>query len=78
MTKLSSFATGLAVVSARLHGIESRTELGAIAVEVERINDGVRNGAQGRLRSTDHPQDFAVELLAQADTPYGGCRRCAV
>lgn len=51
----------------RLHEIESRSSVEQIASEVLRLNDAVRAAAAGRLHYSDHPQDFAAALLANAD-----------
>ena len=50
-----------------LHGIVSRSDLKQISAEVLRLNEAVRRGAAGRIQSGDHPQDFAMLLLAEAD-----------
>lgn len=50
-----------------LHGIVSRSDIRQIAAEVLRLNEAVRRGAAGRMQSGDHPQDFAMMLLAEAD-----------
>ncbi len=50
-----------------LHGIVSRSDIKQIAAEVLRLNEAVRRGAAGRVQSGDHPQDFAMMLLAEAD-----------
>jgi hypothetical protein len=50
-----------------LHGIVSRSDIKQIAAEVLRLNEAVRRGAAGRIQSGDHPQDFAMMLLAEAD-----------
>ena len=57
----------LAATAMRLHGIASRSDEAKIAAEVLRLNDAVRAGSAGRLRSGDHPQEFAALLLAAAD-----------
>ena len=50
-----------------LHGIVSRSDIKQISAEVLRLNEAVRRGAAGRIQSGDHPQDFAMLLLAEAD-----------
>jgi len=50
-----------------LHGIVSRSDIKQISAEVLRLNEAVRRGAAGRIQSGDHPQDFAMLLLAVAD-----------
>jgi hypothetical protein len=50
-----------------LHGIVSRSDIKQISAEVLRLNEAVRRGAAGRVQSGDHPQDFAMLLLAEAD-----------
>ena len=50
-----------------LHGIVSRSDIKQISAEVLRLNEAVRLGAAGRVQSGDHPQDFAMLLLAEAD-----------
>lgn len=50
-----------------LHGIVSRSDIKQISAEVLRLNEAVRRGAAGRIQSGDHPQDFAMMLLAEAD-----------
>lgn len=50
-----------------LHGIVSRSDIKQISSEVLRLNEAVRRGAAGRVQSGDHPQDFAILLLAEAD-----------
>jgi hypothetical protein len=50
-----------------LHGIVSRSDIKQISAEVLRLNEAVRRGAAGRVQSGDHPQDFAMMLLAEAD-----------
>ena len=50
-----------------LHGIVSRSDIKQISAEVLRLNEAVRSGAAGRVQSGDHPQDFAMLLLAEAD-----------
>lgn len=50
-----------------LHGIVSRSDIRQIAAEVLRLNEAVRCGAAGRIQSGNHPQDFAMMLLAEAD-----------
>ena len=50
-----------------LHGIVSRSDIKQISAEVLRLNEAVRRGAVGRVQSGDHPQDFAMLLLAEAD-----------
>jgi hypothetical protein len=50
-----------------LHGIVSRSDIKQIAAEVLRLNEAVRRGAAGHIQSGDHPQDFAMLLLAEAD-----------
>ena len=50
-----------------LHGIVSRSDIQQISAEVLRLNEAVRRGAAGRIQSGDHPQDFAMMLLAEAD-----------
>ena len=63
----AALAAALAATAMHLHGIASRTDGAKIAAEVLRLNDAVRAGSAGRLRSGDHPQDFAALLLAAAD-----------
>ncbi len=65
---LAAIQQAIAGAALRLHGIDSRTDAAIIAAEVLRLNDAVRAGSQGRLRSGDHPQDFAALLLATADS----------
>lgn len=50
-----------------LYGIVSRSDIKQISAEVLRLNEAVRRGAAGRIQSGDHPQDFAMMLLAEAD-----------
>jgi hypothetical protein len=50
-----------------LHGIVSRSDIKQISAEVLRLNEAVRRGAAGRVQSGDHPQDFGMLLLAEAD-----------
>jgi hypothetical protein len=50
-----------------LHGIVSRSDIKQISAEVLRLNEAVGRGAAGRIQSGDHPQDFAMLLLAEAD-----------
>ena len=64
---VGSMASALVATAMRLHGITSRTDSVRIAAEVLRLNDAVRAGSQGRLRSDDHPQHFAALLLAASD-----------
>ena len=56
-----------------LHGIVSRSDIRQIAAEVLRLNEAVRRGAVGRIQSGDHPQDFAMLLLAEADHTNRTC-----
>lgn len=65
---IAAIEQAIAGAAPRLHGIASRTEAAIIAAEVLRLNDSVRAGAKGRLRSGDQPQDFAALLLATADS----------
>ena len=56
-----------------LHGIVSRSDIRQISAEVLRLNEAVRRGAVGRIQSGDHPQDFVMLLLAEADHTNRTC-----
>lgn len=64
---VAALQTALESTATRLHGIASRTDAAQVAAEVLRLNDAVRAGSQGLLRSGDQPQDFAALLLAASD-----------
>ncbi|MEI8400397.1 MAG: hypothetical protein WCG12_06290 [Alcaligenaceae bacterium] len=64
---LEAIQAALKQTSELLHGIVSRSDIKQISAEVLRLNEAVRRGAAGRIQSGDHPQDFAMLLLAEAD-----------
>lgn len=66
-TNLEALQVALKQTGELLHGIVSRSDIRQIAVEVLRLNEAVRRGAAGCMQSGDHPQDFAMMLLAEAD-----------
>ena len=64
---LEAIQVALEQIGGLLHGIVSRSDIKQISAEVLRLNEAVRRGAAGRVQSGDHPQDFAMLLLAEAD-----------
>lgn len=66
-TDIEAIQVALTQTGELLHGIVSRSDIKQIAAEVLRLNEAVRRGAAGRIQSGDHPQDFAMMLLAEAD-----------
>ena len=66
-TDIEAMQAALKQTGELLHGIVSRSDIKQIAAEVLRLNEAVRRGAAGRVQSGDHPQDFAMLLLAEAD-----------
>ena len=64
---IAAIQAALLQTSELLHGIVSRSDIKQISAEVLRLNEAVRRGAAGRIQSGDHPQDFAMMLLAEAD-----------
>ena len=64
---LEAVQVALKQIGELLHGIVSRSDIKQISAEVLRLNETVRRGAAGRVQSGDHPQDFAMLLLAGAD-----------
>lgn len=64
---LEAVQAALGQIGELLHGIVSRSDIKQISAEVLRLNEAVRSGAAGRVQSGDHPQDFAMLLLAEAD-----------
>lgn len=66
-TDLEAIQVALEQIGELLHGIVSRSDIKQISAEVLRLNEAVRRGAAGRVQSGDHPQDFAMLLLAEAD-----------
>lgn len=64
---LEAIQVALEQIGELLHGIVSRSDIKQISAEVLRLNVAVRRGAAGRVQSGDHPQDFAMLLLAEAD-----------
>ena len=64
---LEAVQSALEQIGELLHGIVSRSDIKQISAEVLRLNEAVRSGAAGRVQSGDHPQDFAMLLLAEAD-----------
>lgn len=64
---LEAVQAALEQIGELLHGIVSRSDIKQISAEVLRLNEAVRSGAAGRVQSGDHPQDFAMLLLAEAD-----------
>ena len=66
-TDIEAIQVALKQTGELLHGIVSRSDIKQIAAEVLRLNEAVRRGAAGRVQSGDHPQDFAMMLLAEAD-----------
>ena len=64
---LEAIQVALTQTGELLHGIVSRSDIKQISAEVLRLNEAVRRGAAGRIHSGDHPQDFAMMLLAEAD-----------
>ncbi|MFZ4708523.1 MAG: hypothetical protein ACOYMH_01595 [Zwartia sp.] len=66
-TDIEAIQIALKQTGELLHGIVSRSDIKQIAAEVLRLNEAVRRGAAGRVQSGDHPQDFAMLLLAEAD-----------
>jgi aspartyl-tRNA(Asn)/glutamyl-tRNA(Gln) amidotransferase subunit A len=68
---LAAMEQALAGTAQRLHGIPGRTAPRQVAAEVLRLNDAVRESAQGRIHSGSQPGDFAALLLAAAD-PLNG------
>jgi hypothetical protein len=64
---LEAIQVALEQIGELLHGIVSRSDIKQISAEVLRLNEAVRLGAAGRVQSGDHPQDFAMLLLAEAD-----------
>ena len=66
-TDIEAIQVALKQTGELLHGIVSRSDIKQIAAEVLRLNEAVRRGAAGRVQSEDHPQDFAMMLLAEAD-----------
>jgi len=66
-TDIEAIQVALKQTGELLHGIVSRSDLKQIAAEVLRLNEAVRRGAAGCIQSGDHPQDFALMLLAEAD-----------
>ena len=66
-TDIEAIQIALKQTGELLHGIVSRSDIKQIAAEVLRLNEAVRRGAAGRVQSGDHPQDFAMMLLAEAD-----------
>jgi hypothetical protein len=66
-TDIEAIQVALKQTGELLHGIVSRSDIKQIAAEVLRLNEAVRRGAAGRIQSGDHPQDFAMLLLAEAD-----------
>jgi hypothetical protein len=66
-TDIEAIQVALKQTGELLHGIVSRSDIKQISAEVLRLNEAVRRGAAGRIQSGDHPQDFAMMLLAEAD-----------
>lgn len=66
-TDIEAIQVALKQTGELLHGIISRSDIKQISAEVLRLNEAVRRGAAGRIQSGDHPQDFAMMLLAEAD-----------
>ncbi len=66
-TAIEAMQLALKETGELLHGIVSRSDIKQISAEVLRLNQAVRRGAAGRIQSGDHPQDFAMMLLAEAD-----------
>ena len=66
-TDIEAIQLALKQTGELLHGIVSRSDIKQISAEVLRLNEAVRRGAAGRIQSGDHPQDFAMMLLAEAD-----------
>lgn len=66
-TDIEAIQVALKQTGELLHGIVSRSDIKQISAEVLRLNEAVRRGAAGRVQSGDHPQDFAMMLLAEAD-----------
>ena len=66
-TDIEAIQVALKQTGELLHGIVSRSDIKQISAEVLRLNEAVRRGAAGRIHSGDHPQDFAMMLLAEAD-----------
>ena len=66
-TDIEAIQLALKQTGELLHGIVSRSDIQQISAEVLRLNEAVRRGAAGRIQSGDHPQDFAMMLLAEAD-----------
>jgi hypothetical protein len=66
-TDIEAIQVALKQTGELLHGIVSRSDIKQISAEVLRLNEAVRRGAAGRIQSGDHPQDFAMLLLAEAD-----------
>lgn len=66
-TDIEAIQVALKQTGELLHGIISRSDIKQISAEVLRLNEAVRRGAAGRIQSGDHPQDFAMLLLAEAD-----------
>ena len=66
-TDIEAIQVALKQTGELLHGIVSRSDLKQIAAEVLRLNEAVRRGAAGCIQSGDHPQDFALMLLAESD-----------
>lgn len=50
-----------------LHGIDSRAGAAAVAREVVRLNNAVRDLARPALHFSDQPADFPAALLRNAD-----------
>lgn len=66
-TDIEAIQLALKQTGELLHGLVSRSDIKQISAEVLRLNQAVRRGAAGRIQSGDHPQDFAMMLLSEAD-----------
>ncbi|MCZ8149413.1 MAG: hypothetical protein O9325_16390 [Roseomonas sp.] len=67
----ADLAAIVAISTAALHGIRSRTDPQRVAAELNRLNNAVRDRARGTISPFDNPGDFVAAMLSNADPTNG-------